>query len=163
MVATPAVRVLERAVDDGSAGGAPRLVPHGLTWANVRPKGRMVVRAARLWDGKSPTLRENVDVLISDGRIAGVAPKGEVTADVKVVDAPTGEDVKDAEVMWHCGWPAGVTGGSLDRAECDEETGDNVFKAPAGPIQISVGSEQHLHVYQVLQLAPGQQPMTVGL
>jgi imidazolonepropionase-like amidohydrolase len=50
----------------------------------------MVVRAARLWDGKSPSLRENVDVLISDGRIAGVAPRGEVAADVTVVDAPTG-------------------------------------------------------------------------
>lgn len=73
-----------------ATGGASKLVPHGLTWANVRPKGRMVVRAARLWDGKSPTLRENVDVLISDGRIAGVAPRGEVAADVTVIDAPTG-------------------------------------------------------------------------
>ncbi|KQV56899.1 MULTISPECIES: amidohydrolase family protein [unclassified Caulobacter] len=73
-----------------ATGGAPKLVPHGLTWANVRPKGRMVVRAARLWDGKSPTLRENVDVLISDGRIAGVAPRGEVAPDVTVIDAPTG-------------------------------------------------------------------------
>lgn len=73
-----------------ASGGAPKTVPHGLTWANVRPKGRLVVRAASLWDGKSPELRRNVDVLISDGRIAGVAPKGEVTADVKVIDAPTG-------------------------------------------------------------------------
>ncbi|WP_184719133.1 amidohydrolase family protein [Caulobacter sp.] len=73
-----------------AAGGAPKTVPHGLTWANVRPKGRMVVRAASLWDGKSPELRRNVDVLISDGRIAGVAPRGEVTADVRVIDAPTG-------------------------------------------------------------------------
>lgn len=73
-----------------ASGGAPRTVPHGLTWANVRPKGRMVVRAASLWDGKSPTLRRNVDVLISDGRIAGVAPRGEVSADVQVIEAPTG-------------------------------------------------------------------------
>ncbi|UAL09327.1 amidohydrolase family protein [Caulobacter segnis] len=73
-----------------AAGGKPRTVPHGLTWANVRPKGRLVVRAASLWDGKSPELRKNVDVLISDGRIAGVAPRGEVAADVKVIDAPTG-------------------------------------------------------------------------
>jgi imidazolonepropionase-like amidohydrolase len=35
-------------------------------------------------------LRENVDVLISDGRIAGVAPRGAVAADVTVIDAPTG-------------------------------------------------------------------------
>jgi hypothetical protein len=36
-----------------ATGGAPKIVPHGLTWANVRPKGRMVVRATRLWDGRS--------------------------------------------------------------------------------------------------------------
>lgn len=72
------------------AGGAPKTIPHGLTWANVRPKERMVVRAARLWDGKSPELRRDVDVLISDGRIAGVAPRGDVASDVKVLDAPTG-------------------------------------------------------------------------
>jgi Tol biopolymer transport system component/imidazolonepropionase-like amidohydrolase len=73
-----------------ATGGKPKTVPHGLTWANVRPKGRLVVRAANLWDGKSAELRKNVDVLISDGRIAGVASRGEVTADVKVIDAPTG-------------------------------------------------------------------------
>lgn len=72
------------------AGGAPKTIPHGLTWANVRPKERMVIRAAQLWDGKSPELRRDVDVLISDGRIAGVAPRGDVASDVKVLDAPTG-------------------------------------------------------------------------
>lgn len=72
------------------AGGSPKTIPHGLTWANVRPKERLVVRAAQLWDGKSPELRRDVDVLISDGRIAGVAPRGDVASDVKVLDAPTG-------------------------------------------------------------------------
>jgi hypothetical protein len=86
-----------------------------------------------------------------------------VEARVKVVDAATGEGVKNAEVRWHCQWPAGVTGGSLDGAEYDEETGDHVFKAPAGPIQICVGSEQHVYIQQVLQLAPGQQTITVAL
>ncbi len=73
-----------------SAGGAPRTVPHGLTWSSVRPKERMVVRAARLWDGKSPEAREDVDVLISGGRVAGISPRGEVASDVKVIEAPTG-------------------------------------------------------------------------
>jgi Tol biopolymer transport system component/cytosine/adenosine deaminase-related metal-dependent hydrolase len=68
-------------------GGAPRAVPHGLTWSNVRPQGRMVVRAGRLWDGKSPELRDNVDVLIADGRITGVAGRGEVGGDIQVIDA----------------------------------------------------------------------------
>ena len=50
----------------------------------------MVVRAARLWDGKSSTVREDVDVLISGGRIAGVSPRGAIASDVQVVEAPTG-------------------------------------------------------------------------
>ncbi|MDR6625548.1 amidohydrolase family protein [Caulobacter segnis] len=73
-----------------AGGGAPLAVPHGLTWATVRPKERMVVRAARLWDGKSSTVREDVDVLISGGRIAGVSPRGAIASDVQVVEAPTG-------------------------------------------------------------------------
>lgn len=73
-----------------ATGGAPRAVPHDLTWAGVRPKERIVVRAARLWDGKSPTARKDVDVLISGGRIAGVAPRGAVASDVTVVEAPSG-------------------------------------------------------------------------
>ncbi|ADG10321.1 amidohydrolase [Caulobacter segnis] len=73
-----------------AGGGAPRTAPHGLTWSRVRPKARMVVRAASLWDGVSPTVRKDVDVLISGGRVAGVAPRGPVASDVTVVEAPTG-------------------------------------------------------------------------
>jgi Tol biopolymer transport system component/imidazolonepropionase-like amidohydrolase len=69
-----------------AGGGTPRTVPHGLTWANVRPKGRMVVQAGKLWDGKSPELRSEVDVVIEDGRITGVVPRGAV-ADGQVIDA----------------------------------------------------------------------------
>ncbi len=67
-------------------GGTPRTVPHGLTWANVRPKGRMVVQAGKLWDGKSPDLRHDVDVVVEDGRIVGVAKRGEV-GEGQVIDA----------------------------------------------------------------------------
>jgi Tol biopolymer transport system component len=73
-----------------AAGGPPLTAPHGLTWSRVRPKARMVVRAASLWDGVSPTPRKDVDILISGGRIAGVAPRGAVASDVTVVEASTG-------------------------------------------------------------------------
>lgn len=70
-------------------GGPPRVAPHGLTWTSVRPKGRMVVRAGRLWDGKSPELRENADVLILNGKILGVSNRDAASGgdDIQVVDA----------------------------------------------------------------------------
>ncbi|EJL36285.1 amidohydrolase, imidazolonepropionase [Caulobacter sp. AP07] len=69
-------------------GGAPRTVPHGLTWANVRPKGKLLVQAGRLWDGKSPETRPDADVLIDGGRIVGVGQRGSFTApDAQIVDA----------------------------------------------------------------------------
>lgn len=71
-------------------GGASRVVRHGLTWTNARPKGRLALRAARLWDGKAAQPRQNVDVLIADGRILDVAPRGDLAADVQIIEAPTG-------------------------------------------------------------------------
>jgi imidazolonepropionase-like amidohydrolase len=69
-------------------GGAPRTVPHGLIWANVRPKGKLLVQAGRLWDGKSPETHQDADVLIDGGRIVGVGARGGFTApDAQVVNA----------------------------------------------------------------------------
>jgi Tol biopolymer transport system component/imidazolonepropionase-like amidohydrolase len=69
-------------------GGAPRTVPHGLTWTNVRPKGKMLVQAGRLWDGKSPETRPDAEVLVDGGRIVGVGQRGSFTApDAQVVEA----------------------------------------------------------------------------
>ncbi|HLU06516.1 MAG TPA: hypothetical protein VKZ91_08165 [Woeseiaceae bacterium] len=42
----------------------------------VAPSGeRLVIRAARLFDGVQPGYRQNMDVLIQDGRVAAVEPK----------------------------------------------------------------------------------------
>lgn len=69
-------------------GGAPRTAPHGLTWSNVRPKGRLLVQAGKLWDGKSPEVRKNVDVLVDGGKVVGVSVRGTTAAgDAQVVDA----------------------------------------------------------------------------
>jgi Tol biopolymer transport system component/imidazolonepropionase-like amidohydrolase len=71
-----------------ASGGAPRVVPHGLTWTNLKPKDRILVQAGKLWDGRSPELRHDVDVLIEGGKITSVAARGATTPEgVQVIDA----------------------------------------------------------------------------
>ncbi|HEV7896555.1 MAG TPA: amidohydrolase family protein [Planosporangium sp.] len=55
-----------------SDGRHTRTVPVGLTWANTRPRGRIVVRAGRMWDGSSHRLRDNVDIVVEGHRIVAV-------------------------------------------------------------------------------------------
>jgi Tol biopolymer transport system component len=71
-----------------AAGGTPRTIPHGLTWANAKPKGRVVLRAGGLWQGLGPDLKRNVDVIVEGPRIAEIVAAGSVNvADAKVIDA----------------------------------------------------------------------------
>ncbi|RAK52215.1 LpqB family beta-propeller domain-containing protein [Phenylobacterium deserti] len=70
-----------------AAGGAPRTVPHGLTWAAARPRERKVVRGGRVWDGKGAQVRSGVDVVIEGNRIADLLPAGSAVAGAQVVDA----------------------------------------------------------------------------
>ncbi|MDB5475783.1 MAG: amidohydrolase [Phenylobacterium sp.] len=71
----------------GAAGGAPTTIPHGITWATAKPKGRVVVRAGRLWQGLTPEVRRDVDVVIVGNRIADLLPAGSAVGDARVVDA----------------------------------------------------------------------------
>ncbi|HEY2059482.1 MAG TPA: amidohydrolase family protein [Amycolatopsis sp.] len=73
----------------GVEGGAPRTVRTGLTWTNFRNRGRTVVRAGKLWDGVSHTLRSTVDVVVDGHRIAAVGPDHD-SWDAEVVDARDG-------------------------------------------------------------------------
>jgi Tol biopolymer transport system component/cytosine/adenosine deaminase-related metal-dependent hydrolase len=57
-------------------GSRTRTLPAPLTWANTRPKGRTVVRAARMWDGSSRQLRSDVDIMVEGHRIVAVEPRG---------------------------------------------------------------------------------------
>lgn len=69
-------------------GGTPRTIPCELNWATPRPAGKVVVSAARMWDGKSPTLRPDVDIVIEGNKIAGIVAAGTATdASAKRVDA----------------------------------------------------------------------------
>ncbi|MEU2609327.1 amidohydrolase family protein [Streptomyces albus] len=54
-------------------GGKPRTVRLELSWRRPAPK-ETVVRAGRLWDGTGPGVRENVDIVLRDGRITEIAP-----------------------------------------------------------------------------------------
>ena len=70
-------------------GGPPKTIPHGLTWANAKPKGRTIVQAGKLWDGSSPEVRRDMAVVIEANRIAAVTPRASVgsAGDAKVIDA----------------------------------------------------------------------------
>jgi len=70
-----------------AAGGAARTINHGLTWARAKPRGLTLVRAGRLWDGRSPEVKTDVDILIDGNRIVSVKPRGDAPAGAKVVDA----------------------------------------------------------------------------
>ena len=68
--------------------GETTTVPFNMTWTPAIPKGRVVVHAGRLLDMKSPTLRANVDVVITGNRITSVVPHADGNhAKAEVVDA----------------------------------------------------------------------------
>ncbi|MFE5813950.1 amidohydrolase family protein [Streptomyces sp. NPDC056479] len=60
-----------RLVDIGS--GRTRTVRVPLDYRRPRPADT-IVHAGRLWDGTGPTVREDIDVVLRDGRIAEVSP-----------------------------------------------------------------------------------------
>jgi Tol biopolymer transport system component/cytosine/adenosine deaminase-related metal-dependent hydrolase len=73
----------------GVDGDAPRTVPVGLSWTNTSPRGRLVIRAGKLWDGVSPSLASDVDVVVEGHRIKSVQPSGP-GLDGRLVDARDG-------------------------------------------------------------------------
>ncbi|OYU70097.1 MAG: amidohydrolase [Alphaproteobacteria bacterium PA2] len=82
-------------------GGPPRDVPLDLKWANARPQGRTVVRAARVWDGIGAEARKDLDIVISGNRIAHIVPKGRGPKDARLVEAPAGTTVIPGLVEMH--------------------------------------------------------------
>lgn len=70
-------------------GGEPQIVPLSLHWAMAKPAGRTVLRVGRLWDGRSPHIREKVDILIDSNKIAGIVSQdGNAYGDAEIVNAP---------------------------------------------------------------------------
>lgn len=62
-------------------------VPINLTWQPAMPQGRTVVHAGRMFDGKSSSLRTNVDIIIRDHRIEQVVDHRADLHSGRVVDA----------------------------------------------------------------------------
>ena len=76
------VDVVDRRVTD---------VPVRLTWQPAIPTGRTVVHAGRLFDGRTPTLRSGMDIVIHDNRIEQVVEHRSDVHQGHVIDA--GNDV----------------------------------------------------------------------
>jgi len=57
-----------------AGGGAARDVPVPLQWRQAIPAGTTLVRAGGLWDGVSPNIQRNVDILITGNRITSIKP-----------------------------------------------------------------------------------------
>lgn len=55
-----------------AGGGAASEVAVNLQWSQAIPAGTTLVRAGALWDGISPTLQRNVDILITGNRITSI-------------------------------------------------------------------------------------------
>lgn len=68
------------------ASGRARTVKADLSWRRPAPK-ETVVHAGRLWDGTGDTVREDVDVVLRDGRVAEVAAHSAGRRAARKVDA----------------------------------------------------------------------------
>jgi len=68
--------------------GQTKTVPFNMTWTPAIPKGRVVVHAGKLLDMKSPTLRSNIDVIVTGNIITSVVPHADANhLKSEVVDA----------------------------------------------------------------------------
>lgn len=84
-----------------AAGGRPADVPLTLRWRPARVRGREVVRAGALWDGRSPRLRRAVDIVIEDGRVTDVLPRGPRPYTVDARELTVMPGLIDAHNHWH--------------------------------------------------------------
>jgi Tol biopolymer transport system component len=71
-------------------GSNPTTVPLDLTWRNESAPQRTIVHAGRLWDGRGPQERSDVDIIVVNGRIQAVEPHRDRSASdpkARMVDA----------------------------------------------------------------------------
>ena len=64
-------------------------VPLDLTWQYEKTPARIIIHAGRLWDGRGPDVKTNVDIVVAGGRILSIEPHRERPADAatRLVDA----------------------------------------------------------------------------
>ena len=72
-----------------AAGGRARAVRVDLSWTQAAPLGTLLIRAGALWDGVSPVLARDVDILVTGNRISWIRPhqEGAETAAGRFIDA----------------------------------------------------------------------------
>ncbi len=98
-------------VTDGSAES----IPLRLSWRREQPEGRVVVHAGRLFDGISPELKRNVDLVIRGNRIDRVVPhRRELHEDARRVVDASGRTVMPGLIEGHAHQPTEY-GGVLGR------------------------------------------------
>ena len=83
IVFTSAEKLKRIRVDDGSVED----IPLTLEWTPAQPRGRKVIRAGRLFDGRSLTYRNDVDILVEGNVIREIAPRREHWENAEIVDA----------------------------------------------------------------------------
>ncbi|KAA2259576.1 amidohydrolase family protein [Solihabitans fulvus] len=92
-------RLRQVTVDGDRAGDVE--VP--LRWTRTRPRGRLVLRAGALWDGRGAELRREVDIVVEGDRIRTVEERrdraGEEVLDASGLTVLPG--LIDAHVHWH--------------------------------------------------------------
>ncbi|TWD83437.1 Tol biopolymer transport system component [Kribbella amoyensis] len=81
-------------------GARPRTVKLDLQWERAQVNQRLTIHAGALWDGRAGELRDDVDLVIDDGKIAAVRPhRG--TADVDASGLTVMPGLIDAHNHWH--------------------------------------------------------------
>lgn len=66
--------------------GETQTLSFNMKWQPQQPRGRTVIHAGRLWDGTSPEVKENMDIIIDGNRIVDIKPHKE-THHGKFIDA----------------------------------------------------------------------------
>lgn len=82
-------------------GGPARSIACALSWANAKPKERLILKADRLWNGTDEHYQTGKDVVIEGNKIAAILPSGSVTdANARVIDG-TGQTMMPGLVDMH--------------------------------------------------------------
>ena len=84
---------------DTLTGAAEDITP-ALTWSRAAPPASVLVRAGALFDGRSETLRRDVDIVIEDGVVTEVADRDPARTAEEVVDA-SGQVVMPGLIEMH--------------------------------------------------------------
>jgi Tol biopolymer transport system component len=70
-------------------GGGSREIPLSLHWAQAVPSGSTLIHASAMWDGLSPSLRHDVDIVVTNNRITSIGAHQDSnhTGATRVIDA----------------------------------------------------------------------------